>query len=133
MYLIILFVLAIVITIVDFMLLTNFKASSLIVASTILAIFLNYKMTIIAIEETAFKYRAGIFSNWKWYRDEFSIAYKSFVCAFACVVVIILFWYFPNDYSINFIGLSYVLLFVPIASFISGILGTKRGLEKQIA
>jgi len=114
----------------DFMLLTNFKASVLITVCTLVIIFLNYRNTISAIGETSGRYHATIFQNVDWYKAEWRMTYGSFLCAASCALLIIMYWYLPKHYSINWVGLLSVLFIVPITSIIAGVLGTKRGLQK---
>ncbi len=131
MYLMMLFLMAVVVAFADFMFLTNFKASVLIAIGTAIVVFMNYRFSISAIGETRNDYRQKIFSYWRWYHDEFDMAIKSTGWAISLTVAILFFWYLPKGYTINWRGVILAITIVPIASIIAGILGTKRGLQKH--
>lgn len=129
MYILFSLIVGIAVVVVDFQLLTNFKASVLMVCGTLLAFAINYGMSEHAIHETAPKYLRGLMRKWIWYKDELSYVKIQLITALICIGVILFGWYVPRDYSMNWIGVGGSLLVLMTSSFFANLFGTLRGMQ----
>jgi uncharacterized BrkB/YihY/UPF0761 family membrane protein len=128
-----LFLLFAMVILADYVLITNTKATILIIIGTVVVSLLNYYFSILACEETVKTNLATLLRKLRWYLIEIATGGKIFAFAIVCIGAIWLIRYLPNNYTVNWRGLIGALIVLFVATFVSGFLGTKRGISKCLS
>jgi len=114
----------------DYVLITNTKATILIIVGTIAVSIWNYNFSIQACEETFKSELRTLLKKLRWYGIEIVTTGKILFFALVCICAIWFVRYLPNDYAVNWTGLIGALIVLVVATFVSGFLGAKRGVSK---
>ena len=129
MYILLSLGIAAAVVVVAFQLLTNFKASVLMVGGTLIAFFINYGMSKEAIYDTAPQHLKGLVKKWIWYKAELNFIKIAIITALIFIGTIQFFWYLPHGFSMNFMGTAGSVIVLMISSFMAHLFGTLRGIQ----